>query len=184
MGLLIAISGASALGKDSRWLPIAEALGCIRYVPFTTRRPRQGETEGFTYRYLSETQFQEMIRCGQLLDWDFVFGNYYGTGLDILELFEANSIVVMHILARMGVRLKYRLGNTLLVGLVGSDENLLIERLKAREYSEYELALRLAHSREESAHFVLFDYVVPDADIMTEDECRRITLDFIGMNSS
>ena len=77
---LFVLSGPSGCGKDT-------VVKCLKYlrndiflsVSCTTRGPRDGEKEGVDYYYLSRERFEEMIETGQMLEYNFYAGNYYGT---------------------------------------------------------------------------------------------------------
>ena len=49
-------------------------------VSATSRPPRIGEKDGVHYYYKTKKQFEEMIKNGELLEYNkYVNGNYYGT---------------------------------------------------------------------------------------------------------
>ena len=82
-GELVIISGPSGVGKTTVLkrlfancdLPLEESVSA------TTRKQRPGETEGVSYRYLSDEQFQQHRQQGDFLECCEVFGygHWYGT---------------------------------------------------------------------------------------------------------
>ena len=79
-GKLIVISAPSGSGKTT----IARAImqkypGMLFSVSATTRRPRVGETDGRDYFFLSKEEFQRRVQSGDLVEWEEIYGNYYGT---------------------------------------------------------------------------------------------------------
>ena len=48
-------------------------------VSYTTRAPREGETDGVQYNFVSKDEFQEMIDGDQFIEWAHVHNNMYGT---------------------------------------------------------------------------------------------------------
>ena len=48
-------------------------------VSVTTRAPRPGEKHGREYYFVAESEFQDMLEAGQLLEWASYAGNFYGT---------------------------------------------------------------------------------------------------------
>lgn len=175
--MLLTISGPSTVGKDSTWLRIAELLGFIREVPFTTRAPRPHEAEGLEHNFVTMERFRRMIQNNELTEWDFLLGNYYGTGLSLLKRSSSDEKVALQVLGRMAIRLKCRLPQVRTVMLQVSDRTVLRKRLEDRGFAASEIEGRLRLADEELMHSPLFDFVVPDADILTETEVRRVLLE-------
>ncbi|MFC1525021.1 guanylate kinase [Planctomycetota bacterium] len=77
---IVVISGPSGVGKTTlcdellKREPRLEA--CITA---TTRQPRPNETNGQDYYFVSQLQFRHWIKKGQLIEYTYIFGNYYGT---------------------------------------------------------------------------------------------------------
>ncbi len=77
---LTVLSGPSGVGKST----VVQAIrrNCPQVwlsVSVTTRPPRPGEEHGREYYFVSEAEFEELVRSGQLLEWARFAGNYYGT---------------------------------------------------------------------------------------------------------
>ncbi len=53
--------------------------GMLFSVSATTRPPRAGEVDGRDYFFLSKEVFQEKVKEGDLVEWEEIYGNYYGT---------------------------------------------------------------------------------------------------------
>lgn len=85
-GRLFILSAPSGTGKTTLCRRILSAFPDICYsVSFTTRPPRNGETEGKDYHFISRQEFERMIRENRWAEWAKVHGNYYGTSADLLE---------------------------------------------------------------------------------------------------
>ena len=79
-GKLIVISAPSGSGKTT----IARAImqkyrGMMFSVSATTRQPRVGEENGKDYFFLSREEFQRRVQRGDLVEWEEIYGNFYGT---------------------------------------------------------------------------------------------------------
>ncbi|MHC4825920.1 MAG: adenylyl-sulfate kinase, partial [Planctomycetota bacterium] len=71
-GLLLVISGPSGSGKTTIARAVERRLEGAFSVSATTRPQSQIETGGRDYNFLSEQQFQEMIRSGAFLEYALV----------------------------------------------------------------------------------------------------------------
>jgi len=79
-GRLIVISAPSGCGKTTIARAIMEKYPAMLFsVSATTRLPRSGEVNGKDYFFLSKEIFQERVGTGDLIEWEEIYGNYYGT---------------------------------------------------------------------------------------------------------
>lgn len=77
---LIVLSSPSGGGKStvSRYL-LANFNNLSFSVSATTRKMRPNEIEGVDYYFFSQSKFEEMISNNKLVEYEKIFGNYYGT---------------------------------------------------------------------------------------------------------
>src|SRR3982750_19494 len=74
------ISAPSGGGKSSLIAKFLQRFpGLVYSISVTTRPPRGDEQDGIHYYFKSQEEFQEMIRNGELAEWNEVHGNFYGT---------------------------------------------------------------------------------------------------------
>lgn len=82
-GRLVVVSGPSGAGKTSVMRRVFQqcSVPLVRSVSATTRPPRQGETDGVDYHFLTDEEFQAGRRRGDFLESYAVFGQdyWYGT---------------------------------------------------------------------------------------------------------
>ncbi len=79
-GRLIVISAPSGSGKTTIARAIMQKYPAMLFsVSATTRPPRTGEVDGKDYFFLSKEEFQRRIQQGDLVEWEEIYGNYYGT---------------------------------------------------------------------------------------------------------
>ena len=84
--LLIIISSPSGTGKTSVCKKIINQDKKIRLsVSHTTRPPRDNETNGVDYFFISNDTFNGKILDKSFLEYANVFGNYYGTSKKMVE---------------------------------------------------------------------------------------------------
>jgi guanylate kinase len=79
-GKLIVIAAPSGCGKTTIAKAILEKYPAMFFsVSATTRQIRNGEVNGKDYFFLTKAEFEERIRIGDLIEWEEIYGNYYGT---------------------------------------------------------------------------------------------------------
>jgi guanylate kinase len=79
-GNLIVISAPSGCGKTTIAKAILEKYPAMLFsVSATTRPIRNGEIDRKDYYFLTKQEFEDRIRTGDLVEWEEIYGNYYGT---------------------------------------------------------------------------------------------------------
>jgi len=77
---IIVISSPSGGGKTIVSKYILENYRNIKFsVSATTRQKRQGEKDGVHYYFLDKVDFETKIKNGELVEFEKLFDNYYGT---------------------------------------------------------------------------------------------------------
>lgn len=98
-GKLVILSGPSGVGKDTvidHWRKCNPDVE--RVVAYTTRQPRDGESDGIDYNFVPEERFKQLADEGAFLEWKEVYGNYYATPLrDMEKLLADGKIAVLKI---------------------------------------------------------------------------------------
>jgi guanylate kinase len=161
--LLIVISGPSGVGKDSVITRMRE-----RGLPFhfvittTTREPRPEEVNGVDYFFVTKDEFAELIECGELLEYAFVYSDYKGVAKkQVRQAFASHKDVVMRLDVQGAETISRLAPEALLIFLTTRTEEELIERLTLRKSETREgLKLRIATARQELKQIGMFDYVV------------------------
>jgi len=79
-GKLIVISAPSGCGKTTIAKAILDKHPEVLFsVSATTRPIRSDETNGKDYFFLTKQEFESRIKAGDLVEWEEIYGNYYGT---------------------------------------------------------------------------------------------------------
>lgn len=79
-GKLIVISAPSGCGKTTIARAILQKYPTMLFsVSATTRAPRTGEQDGKDYFFLTKEDFQRRVRAGELVEWEEIYSDYYGT---------------------------------------------------------------------------------------------------------
>lgn len=83
---LFVMSAASGAGKTTLKDLVIKEFPDIQYsISATTRSPRAGEKNGVHYFFKDKDEFLKMIENDELVEWNEVHGNYYGTPKRFVE---------------------------------------------------------------------------------------------------
>ncbi|MBK8026380.1 MAG: hypothetical protein IPK19_34580 [Chloroflexi bacterium] len=84
-GTLFIIAGPAGAGKNRLMKAVLE-LGLARQLPTATTRPmRPGEAQGREHLFVSKSEFERMLKDGELLEWQKIHDSYYGMHRPSLE---------------------------------------------------------------------------------------------------
>lgn len=97
--MLVLLSGVSGAGKDTIKREINKKK--YKYYIFTIlyrQRTREGEVNGEIYNFISTQEFEELIKNGDLYEYDVHHDHYYGTSKHLLnERLQSGKIIVKDI---------------------------------------------------------------------------------------
>jgi guanylate kinase len=176
--MLVVLSGPSGAGKDSVIQLLRGAVPDMWFaVSATTRRPRRGESPGYSYFFICQSEFDEWNDRGELLAPANVHGNWYGVPLtQVREAFDRGQDVFLKIDVQGGTQIRRRLPQAVFIFLAPPSLDDLIERLQARHTeSPDELDRRIADARTEMAQLPLYDYVVVNREGCLHDAVAGVT---------
>ncbi len=162
-GKLIVLSAPSGSGKTS----IAKVL--LQRFPFmtfsvsaTTRPMRPGEVHARDYYFLTKEDFRRRIDRGELVEWEEIYTNYYGTLKSEVDRALANGQVMLFdvdVKGALSIKAKYPNDAVLIFVAPPSVEELrarlvnrktedaaTVERRMARVPMEMELASKFDHT--------------------------------------
>ena len=180
-GIVFVISGPAGVGKTTLCDRLLSEFPSKlrRVVTATTRKPREGESNGVDYHFLAREDFLGQVKEGAFVEYEMVHQNLYGT--------QKNALLVLHGESRQHDLLlnidvngasslkKFAQDNTFLRGSVFSVFVLppsiqeLRDRLIQRgSDNQAEIETRLKTAEREIDRKDQFDYVLPskgrDAD--------------------
>ena len=78
-GSVLIFSSPSGAGKTTLVKLVSKKKNFITSISHTTRKPRSNEINGNDYHFVSNEEFQNLIKQKQFLEYAKVFNNYYGT---------------------------------------------------------------------------------------------------------
>lgn len=132
---------------------------------YTTRQPRGSEQDGQEYHFISREAFEGMIMREEFLEWALVFGNYYGTGRQIISEADRQGHDVLLDIDVQGARqVKDRLPDSVSIFVLPPSRAELESRLRKRSMSEHvpsqEIQRRLDEARREIENYPKYDYIL------------------------
>jgi len=165
--IVIVISGPSGVGKDS----VLQELQARGYpfhfvVTATSRPPRPQEIHGVDYVFVSEAEFEAMIREDALIEHALVYGQYKGVPKQqVREALASGKDVVMRLDVQGAATVKHLLPEAILIYLSAASGEELVARLRSRASdTEAQIQRRIETAQEELRCLGKFDYVVVNAE--------------------
>ena len=138
-------------------------------VSATTRAPRPGESEGTSYYFLTDAEFDARVERGDFLEWAHVHDHRYGTLRSEVDkkLAQGESIILeIDVQGALNVRKLYPAA--VLVFIEPPSLEVLEARLRGRETEdEASIALRLADARREMGLADDYDIRIVNDDLET-----------------
>ena len=134
----------------------------------TTRPLRQGEEDGKHYFFLTKEQFIKHIEAGDLVEYETIFNNYYGTLKTEVEKAINNDEILLFdvdVKGAFSIRKAYP-ETSLLVFIAPPSMEILEQRLRNRQTeSDSDINTRLARAELELSYKEEFDYVIINSDL-------------------
>ncbi len=169
MPKLIVISGPSGCGKTTIAKEILARHPEIAFsVSATTRSRRPTEEHGKDYFFLSREDFQRNIQRGELIEWEEIYGDYYGSlNSEVQRAFGSNRSLLFDIDVNGALSIKRKFGaESLLIFIKPPSIEVLATRLRRRKTeSEEAVRRRLERASMELGRAPEFDYAIVNDDL-------------------
>ena len=175
-GLIVAVSGPSGVGKGTVLARVEELLeqaepGSVGHsISVTTRAPRGQEQDGVEYYFRTKEQFEQMIKDGEIVEYDTYVDNYYGTPAGPLkEMVTKGQDVLFDITIEGSLALNRKFDvDTVTIFILPPSMEELENRLRGRgTETEEKIQKRLAQAKEEIGRAGEFEYLVTNGDVDT-----------------
>jgi len=182
-GILIVISSPSGAGKTSICKELLRLDRKIKpSISVTTRKPRNNETNGVDYIFVSDNDFNEQISKGNFLEYANVFSNKYGTLASTTEKLLSDNYDVLFDIDWQGTQqLSQDNNNILTIFILPPNKAEIERRLKKRETENSEsiniVSERMSKFEDELSHWKEYDYVVTNDDF---EKCISEILNIIS----
>ncbi len=168
-GLMLVLASPSGAGKTAISRKLLERDSNLTMsVSVTTRPKRPGEASGVDYRFVDSTEFDLMIKQGELLEYAKVFGHDYGTPEEPVEEALASGRDVLFDIDWQGTQqlVENARDDLVAVFILPPSTAELERRLRERaQDSDEVVAERMAKAADEMSHWPEYDYIVVNHDI-------------------
>lgn len=162
-GELIVLSGPSGVGKSTVIKQLLRSRPEMHFsVSYTTRSPRDGETDGVSYNFVSRAEFERMIAADELLEFAEYVGNYYGTSLKVIrDKLEQGIDVLLDIEVQGATKVRQKCPEAVFIFILPPSLDELSRRLHGRNTDAEEvIANRLNKAKEECRQSLNYNYIV------------------------
>ncbi|MGD9901735.1 MAG: guanylate kinase [Spirochaetales bacterium] len=161
--MFMMLIGSSGVGKNTLIKALKQQNKKVVLMPTLTARPmRNGEKQGNPYYFYTKEEFQEKIKNNELLEYELIHGNYYGSSKLIFDDYiKKGKILVKDIGVEGAVNLSRLLKDytkTIQVFLKTKNKQVLVKRLKER--GETEIKKRLKRYKYEQGERYKFDFII------------------------
>ena len=175
-GLIVAVSGPSGVGKGTVLARVEELLeqanpGSVGHsISGTTRAPRGQEQDGVEYFFRTKEEFEQMIKDGEIVEYDTYVDNYYGTPAGPLkEMVTKGQDVLFDITIEGSLALNRKFDvDTVTIFILPPSMEELENRLRGRgTETEEKIRKRLTQAKAEIGRADEFEYLVTNGDLDT-----------------
>lgn len=161
--MLVAFAGTSGCGKNTIINQILNNNPEYKLMPsITTRKMREGESQGNPYIFVSEQEFKKKIADGEMLEYEEVHkGNFYGISKKILNEYESKYNVLLKDVDVNGIINAKKKGVDMIsIFIEVTDKENLYNRIIARGETHERAMIRISRFDYEKSHKKDMDYVV------------------------
>ena len=163
-GAILVLSGPSGAGKSTLLNEVIYDIGeCYFSISTTTRKIREGETNGIHYHFVSEEEFKQDIEDEMFLEYAYVHGNYYGTSIrPVKRALKAGKLVIFDIDVQGNAVVTNRLGDIATSVFISPPKlSELKRRLEARGTDAQEVIdRRIDMAKREIQRITEYDYLI------------------------
>ena len=169
-GSLIILSGPSGAGKGTILNELLSHNTNLKFsTSMTTRAPRDGETDGKEYFFVTEEEFQEEIKKDGFLEYATVHGNHYGTLKRVVDSdLDQGYDVILDIDIQGALNIKEKKVDAVFIFIMPPSMRELRDRLVKRgTESKEKLIERFKNAYKEINEMPKYNYVVINDEVET-----------------
>jgi guanylate kinase len=162
-GNLFVVAAPSGAGKSSLVKALMELDSHVQpSVSHTTRPPRGQEKHGREYFFVSNAEFDAMVRANAFVEWAHVHNQRYGTSKKAIEeRMNQGADVILEIDYQGALQIKEIFANAVTIFILPPSWEELRSRLERRGEDAAEvIKVRLQNAAKEMAQVHQFDFVI------------------------
>ena len=182
--IMVILSSPSGVGKTTITKKIQQKYPSFKIsVSHTTRLPRSNEVNGVDYNFITNNEFEKLIKEKKFYEYAKIFDNYYGTLKSNVDENIKNNDILFDIDWQGTKQLsKYSNLNLLKIYLITENKEELKKRLvKRNQNSHKEIDLRFQSFDEDVKHWNDYDYIVINKNL---DICFKQIEEIIKINKT
>ena len=168
-GIMIILSSPSGAGKTTLVNLLSKIKNFEISISHTTRQPRQNEANKKDYYFVTEEDFERLIRNEEFLEYAKVFNNYYGTTrTPVINNLNKGKNVLFDIDWQGADQIKNKRLDYKLITffILPPSKEVLFERLSNRDMKAKLIAEeRMKQFSRDVLHWINYDYVVINEDL-------------------
>ena len=180
MADLFVVSAPSGAGKTTLISALIQSFNHIKLsISHTTRHKRPNETDGTDYHFVTQGEFDELIKHDALLEYAQVFNHCYGTHQDNVKAALMNHYDVVLEIDWQGYRqIKQRFQGAISIFILPPSLQTLEERLIERGQDDTDtIKNRMTAARNQIEHYDEYDYLIINRDFnVALSELKSIVL--------
>ena len=168
-GVMIILSSPSGAGKTSLVGLLSKLKNFEVSISHTTRKPRPNETPDKDYYFISEKEFNRLIKNQEFLEYAKVFNNLYGTTrTQVINYLNKGKNVLFDIDWQGADQIKNKNLDYKLITffILPPSKEILFKRLSSRDMKDKLIAEdRMKQFEHDVLHWINYDYVVINDDL-------------------
>lgn len=182
---LIIVSAPSGSGKTTLVKHLLSVFPSLAFsISATSRKKREGETNGKDYFFITEEEFRHRIAVGDLLEWQEVYpGSFYGSlKSEVEKMMAAGNDVIFDVDVVGGLNIKKEFGSRALSLFVKPPSiEVIRERLNCRNTDTPETISRRVDKATLELEFAdKFDHIIVNDNLdKAKEEIVKISADFL-----
>ena len=170
-GVMIILSSPSGAGKTTLVKMLSEIDSFEISISHTTRKPRINEKSNKDYFFVSQEEFNRLIKNEEFLEYAKVFNNFYGTTrTPVIDKLNKGKNVLFDIDWQGADQIKNKNLDYKLISffILPPSKEILFERLSNRDMRDKLIAEeRMKQFGRDVLHWINYDYVVINDSIET-----------------
>ena len=168
-GIMVILSSPSGAGKTTLVNLLSKLDNFEVSISHTTRKPRPKETPNKDYYFVSDLEFQRLIKNEEFLEYAKVFNNYYGTTrTPVIDKLNKGKNVLFDIDWQGADQIKNKNLDFKLITffILPPSKDILFERLSNRDMKDKLIAEeRMKQFERDVLHWINYNYVVINDDL-------------------